>query len=108
MTDIIPLEALGDPTRRKLFERLRDGPCSVNQLVMSVSVSQPAVSQHLRILRQARLVQVEKCGQRRVYRVDPQGLAELRAYIDSFWDQVLGAFQRAANQSAREETQHEE
>lgn len=107
MTDITPLEALSDPTRRKLFERLRDGPCSVNQLVQAVPVSQPAVSQHLRILRQARLVQVEKRGQRRIYRVDPHGLVELRAYIDSFWDQVLGAFQQAANQTANEETQHE-
>jgi DNA-binding transcriptional ArsR family regulator len=58
----MPIEALGDPTRRKLFERLREGPCSVNELVSAVSVSQPAVSQHLRVLKEAHLVQVQKAG----------------------------------------------
>jgi DNA-binding transcriptional ArsR family regulator len=66
-------------------------------------ISQPAVSQHLRILRQARLVQVVRNGQRRIYSLDPRGLAEMRAYIDSFWDQALRAFQQAANQNPVEE-----
>ena len=104
MTDISPIEALSDPTRRKLFERLRSSPCSVSELVQVVPVSQPAVSQHLRVLRQAHLVQVRKQGQQRIYSIDPQGLAELRDYIESFWDTILDAFQEAAEKSAKEET----
>jgi len=104
MTDISPIEALSDPTRRRLFERLRDRPCSVSELVQVVPVSQPAVSQHLRVLRQAHLVQVRKQGQQRIYSIDPQGLAELRDYIESFWDTILDAFQEAAEKSAKEET----
>jgi DNA-binding transcriptional ArsR family regulator len=100
MTNINPIEALSDPTRRKLFERLRSGACSVGELVKAVPVSQPAVSQHLRVLKDARLVRVQKQGQQRIYSLDPQGLAELRAYIDSFWDRVLEAFQSAAENSA--------
>lgn len=94
----MPIEALGDPTRRQLFERLRDGPCSVNELVDAVAVSQPAVSQHLRVLKEARLVQVQKQGRQRIYSVDPEGLAELRAYVENLWENVLGAFEEAAEQ----------
>ena len=94
----MPIEALGDPTRRQLFERLRDGPCSVNELVDAVAVSQPAVSQHLRVLKDARLVQVHKRGRQRIYSVDPEGLAELRAYVENLWENVLGAFEEAAGQ----------
>ena len=104
MTDISPIEALSDPTRRRLFEWLRGRPCSVSELVQVVPVSQPAVSQHLRVLRQAHLVQVRKQGQQRIYSIDPQGLAELRDYIESFWDTILDAFQEAAEKSAKEET----
>jgi len=98
MTNIMPIEALGDPTRRQLFERLRDGPCSVNELVDAVSVSQPAVSQHLRVLKEARLVRAQKQGRQRIYSVDPEGLAELRAYVENLWEDVLGAFEEAAEQ----------
>jgi DNA-binding transcriptional ArsR family regulator len=94
----MPIEALGDPTRRQLFERLRDGPCSVNELVDAVSVSQPAVSQHLRVLKEARLVRAQKQGRQRIYSVDPEGLAELRAYVENLWEDVLGAFEEAAEQ----------
>jgi DNA-binding transcriptional ArsR family regulator len=104
MTNIHSIEALSDPTRRKLFERLRLGPCSVSELVQAVPVSQPAVSQHLRVLREARLVQVHKQGQQRIYSINRQGLAELRTYIESFWDTVLGAYQEAADKSTTEET----
>jgi len=69
-----------------------------------VAQSQPAVSQHLRVLRQDHLVQVRKQGQQRIYSIDPQGLAELREYIESFWDTILDAFQEAAEKSAKEET----
>src|SRR5215207_304814 len=100
MTNISPLDALGDPTRRQLFEHLRQGPCSVTELISIVSISQPAVSQHLRVLREARLVRVEKRGQQRIYHLNPVGLAELRQYVESFWDDVLRAFGEVAEQMA--------
>jgi len=99
MSNINSFEALADPTRRQLFEHLRSGPRSVNELVDVVSVSQPAVSQHLRVLKEARLVQVQKQGKQRIYSLNPEGLGELRAYIDTFWDNVLEAFQKAADES---------
>lgn len=76
----------------------------MSELVQAVPVSQPAVSQHLRVLREAKLVQVHKQGQHRIYSIDPRGLAELRDYIESFWDAVLGAFREATEKSAKEET----
>ena len=87
-----PIDALGDPTRRKLFEKLRTGPCSVNELVSIVSVSQSAVSQHLKVLKEAQLVRVEKQGKQRIYKLNPVGLMELRTYVESLWDDVLTAF----------------
>lgn len=102
MTNPTPIEAFSDPTRRQLLERLRVGPCSVNDLVDIVSVSQSAVSQHLRVLRAARLVQVQRQGQQRIYSLNPAGLAELRAYLETFWDQVLGAYQDAAVTTTQE------
>lgn len=92
MDDITPLGALGDPTRRRLLERLRRGPCSVNRLAAELPMSQPAVSQHLRVLREARLVRVEKRGQMRIYHLDPAGLVEIRRFVESLWDDVLQAF----------------
>src|SRR5215207_7322155 len=104
MTNISPIDALGDPTRRQLLEHLRQGPCSVTELISIVSISQPAVSQHLRVLREARLVKVEKRGQQRIYHLNPIGLAELRRYAESLWDDVLRAFgeeaERMASQAA--------
>lgn len=96
MTNVTPIEAFSDPTRRRLLERLRSGPCSVSELVDQVDVSQSAVSQHLRVLRAARLVQVRQQGQQRIYSLDPVGLGELRVYLESFWGQVLGAYQDVA------------
>ena len=107
MTDITPIQALSDPTRRKLFEHLRHGPYSVNELVSQMDVSQPAVSQHLRVLREAHMVRVRKRGQQRIYSVDPAGLVELRAYVESFWDAVLDAFQVSADELTDEETKNE-
>jgi DNA-binding transcriptional ArsR family regulator len=92
MTNISPIDALGDPTRRRLFEKLRSGPCSVNELVALGDVSQSAVSQHLKVLRNARLVRVEKKGQQRIYQLNPIGLSELRQYVESLWDDVMNAF----------------
>src|SRR5215210_3773373 len=103
MTNVTPIEAFSDPTRRQLLERLRQSPCSVSELVEIVAVSQSAVSQHLRVLRAARLVQVRQQGQQRIYSLDPVGLAELRTYLESFWEHVLGAYQNAATHSAQQE-----
>ena len=100
MANISPLDALGDPTRRQLFEYLRMGPCPVTELISIVPISQPAVSQHLRVLREAQLVRVEKRGQQRIYHLNPVGLAELRGYVESFWDDVLQAFGEEAERMA--------
>ena len=86
------LEVLGDPTRRTIFERLGQGPLSVGELAEGLPVSRPAVSQHLRVLKDAGLVSDSRDGTRRLYRVEPRGLAELRAYFDSFWGEALERF----------------
>ncbi len=93
MTYEIALDALGDPTRRLVFDRLRAGPHSVAELSKGLPVSRPAVSQHLKILKQAGLVTDTAEGARRVYRVDRDGLAALRAWLDRFWDEALDAYQ---------------
>src|SRR5262245_52576881 len=103
MTNITPIEAFSDPTRRRLLERLRLSPCSVGDLVDTVTVSQSAVSQHLRVLRAAGLVRVRRQGQQRIYSLDPAGLAELRSYFEGFWEHVLGAYQEAATDSTQQE-----
>ena len=103
MTYIFSLEALADPNRRALVERLQSGPCSVNELTKVVSISQPAVSQHLSVLKTAGLVNVKKEGARRIYSLAPDGLIELRRYIDSLWDDVLTAFQHEAENQAKGE-----
>lgn len=108
MTNILPIEALGEPTRRKLFERIRQSPCSVTELISIVPISQPAVSQHLKILRDARLVRVEKRGQQRIYHLNPAGLAELRGYVESLWDDVLGAFGEEAERMEQAGVDEEE
>ena len=86
------LTALGDPTRRAIFERLLEGPSAVNALAGELPVSRPAVSQHLRVLKQAGLVIDEHAGTRRIYRLDPGGLGALRAYLDLFWSRALSSF----------------
>ena len=98
------MNALGDPTRRAVFERLRRGPLAVGALASGLPVSRPAVSQHLKVLKDAGLVTDRKVGTRRLYQVDPQALADLRAYFDSFWDQSLAAFRDAAE---HKETEHD-
>ncbi len=87
-----PLDALADPTRRAVLEALRAGPMPVGVLASRFPVSRPAVSQHLAALKRARLVRDRAVGTRRLYELDPAGLAELRAYVESFWRGVLGAF----------------
>ena len=95
------IQALGDPTRRTVFETLREGPRSVGDLARGLPVSRPAVSQHLRVLEEAGLVVARKHGTRRLYRLDPDGLDELRAALDSFWSDALAAFAAAAQEEAR-------
>jgi DNA-binding transcriptional ArsR family regulator len=95
------MDALGDPTRRAIFERLRSGPRAVGELADELPVSRPAVSQHLRVLKEAGLVTERRNGTRRLYRVDPDGLAELRAYFDEFWSEALAAFKAAAEDERR-------
>jgi len=91
--------ALGDPTRRAIFERVAGRPQSVGELAGGLPVSRPAVSQHLRVLKDAGLVSDGAAGTRRVYRVNPQGLDHLRAYLDHFWNDALAAFKAAAESS---------
>ena len=88
--------ALADPTRRAIFERLADRPSAVGELAKQLPVSRPAVSQHLRVLKEARLVRDRAIGTRRVYAVDPDGLAAIRDYFDRFWRKSLDAFKAAA------------
>jgi DNA-binding transcriptional ArsR family regulator len=92
------LAALADPTRRAVFDRLRRGPRSVAEIAGGLPVSRPAVSQHLRALKEARLVKFERQGTQNLYAVNPAGLAALRSYLDSFWDDVLAQFALAAGE----------
>jgi DNA-binding transcriptional ArsR family regulator len=88
--------ALGDPTRRAVFERLGSGPQAVSELAAGLPVSRPAVSQHLRVLREAGLVTEHREGTKRIYALAPRGVADLRSYFDRFWTQALDSFQAAA------------
>ena len=90
------LDALGDPTRRAIFERLAERPSAVGELAERLPVTRPAVSQHLKVLKQAGLVCDRAEGTRRIYQLDPAGIDALRAYLDTFWQQSLAAFQVAA------------
>lgn len=91
------IEALADPTRRAIFEQLGTGERSVGELALDLPVSRPAVSQHLKVLKTAGLVRERREGTRRIYRVEPDGVAELRAYFDEFWSQALASFKAAAD-----------
>ena len=95
-TNGVVLGALGDWTRRQIFDALKNGPQSVGELAARMPVSRPAVSQHLRVLKDAGLVIDRKEGTRRIYSVDPDGLAGIRSYFDSFWDEALERFAAAA------------
>ena len=97
------LDALGDPTRRAVLKRLRGGARSVGEIAEGMEVSRPAVSQHLKILKAARLVTVRAAGTRRVYAVDTRGIASLRKWLEGFWDEALSAFTAAAEREATEE-----
>jgi DNA-binding transcriptional ArsR family regulator len=98
MAYALAIQALGDPTRRSIFERLRRGPRAVGELAGELPVSRPAVSQHLRVLKEAGLVTEQRNGTRRIYGVDAQSVAELRDYFDEFWSDALESFKRAVEQ----------
>jgi len=97
------LDALGDPTRRAVFRRLRRGNRSVREIADGMDVSRPAVSQHLKVLKAASLVMVRTEGTRRLYGVDTHGLEALRNWLDGFWDETLIAFKEAAEREAAKE-----
>ena len=86
------LDALGDPTRRAIFEHIAELPRPVGQLAREVPVSRPAVSQHLKVLKEAGLVIDRQAGSRRIYELDPRGLDALRSYLDRFWNRALASF----------------
>ena len=94
--------ALGDPTRRAIFERLVERPSAVGELASEFPVSRPAVSQHLRVLKDARLVIDRPAGNRRIYQVDPAGLGKLRADLERFWGQALANFKEAVERAPEE------
>ena len=98
------LAALADPTRRRVFERLRSGPKAVGDIAQGMPVSRPAVSQHLKVLKEAGLVHEQRQGVRRIYAIDPEGLGVLRRWLDGLWDNALDAFETAveAEQAASE------
>src|SRR5579864_4966182 len=93
------LAALGDPTRRQIFERLAERPSSVGALAEQLPVSRPAVSQHLRVLKEAGLVDETPDGARRIYRIDPRGIGAMREWLDEHWDRALAAFKDFVEQA---------
>jgi len=101
----LAFKALSDATRREIFERLAAGPQAVGELAALLPVSRPAVSQHLKALKDAGLVTEQRDGARRIYQIDPAGLGQLRAWLDRFWDDALAAFEaEAVNASRRKKT----
>jgi DNA-binding transcriptional ArsR family regulator len=96
------MDAVGDGTRRAILERLLDRPSAVGELAAGLPVCRPAVSQHLRVLKQARLVTDRQVGTRRIYAVDPQGVREVREYWERFWSQALAHFKAVADSEAQQ------
>jgi DNA-binding transcriptional ArsR family regulator len=105
MAYALAMDALGDGTRREILEQLRLGPLAVGELARELPVSRPAVSQHLRVLKEAGLVTERRNGTRHLYRVNTDGLAEVRDYLESFWSDVLAAFEAAAEAEAEKESE---
>ena len=99
--DSAQITALGDPTRRTIFELIADRPRSVAEITRQVPVSQSAVSQHLKVLRDSRLVRAEPKGASNVYHIDPHGLGQMRAWLDRFWSKALAAYKVAVEQPPR-------
>lgn len=100
--DSLQLAALGDPTRRTIFELIAERPRSVAEITRAVPVSQSAVSQHLRVLRESRLVRAEPRGASNVYHIDPHGIGQMRAWLDRFWNKTLAAYKLVVEQTSGE------
>jgi DNA-binding transcriptional ArsR family regulator len=98
------LAALADPSRRAIFEALRDGPRAVGELAADLPISRPAVSQHLKVLKAAGLVTDRAVGTKRLYRLEPAGIAALRAYLDGMWSDALKAFAELAERTEEEQS----
>jgi DNA-binding transcriptional ArsR family regulator len=97
------LTALGDPTRRTIFERIAARPSAVGELAVGLPVSRPAVSQHLKVLKEAGLVVDRSEGSRRIYRLEPDGVGALRDYLDRFWNRALAGFKASVEKKSRGE-----
>lgn len=95
--------ALHDPTRRTVFESLRNGPKPVGEIARALPVTRPAVSQHLKVLKEAGLVEDRSEGTRRIYQIDPEGLGAMRAWLDQFWNSALTAFAAEVERTSKEE-----
>ena len=104
MANNLAFAALADPTRREVFERLAQRPQAVGELAERLPVSRPAVSQHLKVLKEAGLVTDRPDGARRVYQIDPKGLGQIRAWLDQFWDEALEAFRAEVESDVEEGT----
>jgi DNA-binding transcriptional ArsR family regulator len=104
ITNSLGLSALGDPTRRAIFEHLGERPSAVVDLAALVPVSRPAVSQHLKVLKEAGLVRDVQIGTRRIYSLDPDGIAGMRDYLDRFWNTALHSFKARVEQLQEEKT----
>jgi DNA-binding transcriptional ArsR family regulator len=94
-------DALGDPTRRSIFEKLRRRPMAVVDVAKGLSVSRPAVSQHLKVLREAKLISLHPHGTKNIYQINEEGVVAMRNYLDQFWDEALEAFKKIAEQTAQ-------
>jgi len=98
------VQALGDPTRMAIFERLERGPLAVGEIARSLPVTRSAVSQHLKVLKHVGLVTSQRAANRQIYRIDADGVAGLRDYFDQFWQESLQAFKQAAEKSPKEKS----
>ena len=101
------ISALADPTRRAVLEKLKDGPRPVGEIARGLPVTRPAVSQHLKVLKDAGLVADRSVGTRRIYYIDPRGLGAMRAWLDQFWEAALDAFKLAAEAEAKKTNKKE-
>ncbi|MGH8278304.1 MAG: ArsR/SmtB family transcription factor [Gammaproteobacteria bacterium] len=100
----LKVQALGDPTRLAIFERLEGGPLAVVEIAEDLPVTRSAVSQHLKVLKEAGLVTDQRAANRRIYQINPKGVAELRDYFDQFWQESLQAFKQSAEKSWKEKS----
>src|SRR5690349_24530458 len=106
--DSVQLAALGDSTRRRIFELVGARPRTVVELTRELTVCQSAVSQHLKVLRESRLVRAEPKGASNIYQIDPEGLGQMRAWLDRFWSRTLAAYKLAAEQPGEQQPQEEQ